>query len=140
MGDKHIRTLGNADGLFVPSYTEWLASAVIIHEGLWGAVAAMADALEYQCKDIFHVAVMSANVKANTIADTLDLIFPGIPRFTLFDQDPAGVAARLATLHVAKPILVTGAGHGKDYRDLIPEVRFERLADTVMRELKVLGL
>ena len=137
---KQIRSFGESEGLFVPHYTGWNPSALVIHEGPWGAIAAMWDAQEYKCRDIFSVAVLSANVKAATITSTLDLIFPGIPRFSLFDQDPAGVAARLAALHVAKPILVTGAGHGKDYRDLVPEVRFERLADTVMRELKARGL
>ena len=137
---KEIRSYGESEGLYVPHYTGWNPSALLMHEGPWGAVAAMWDAQEYKCTDIFSVAVLSASVRAATITSTLDLIFPGVPRFSLFDQDPAGVAARLATLHVAKPILITGAGFGKDYRDLIPEVRFERLADTVMRELKVLGL
>ncbi len=44
----------------------------------------------------------------------------------------------MATLKVAKPILITGAGDGKDYRDLVPELRFERLVDIVERELKAL--
>lgn len=136
--EKQIRNFGESEGLFVPHYACWNPSAVVIHEGPWGAIAAMWDTQEYKCRDIFSVAVLSASVKATTIISTLELIFPGVPRFSILDQDPAGVAARLATLHVAKPILITGAGHGKDYRDLAPEARFERLADIVMAELKVL--
>jgi|GEM_PF-3063994 len=147
LGDKKdcrsssdLRTVGESEGLLIPRYTGLNPSAVVVHEGPWGAIACHADARDYGNTDIFPVAVLSAGVKANTIKTTLDLIFPGVPRFSLYDQDPAGVAARLATLNVAKPILVTGAGPGKDYRDLIPGLRFERLVVTVMRELRVMGV
>jgi len=134
-----FRTVGEADGLLIPRYTGLNPSAVLIHEGPWGAIACHSDAMAYGNTDIFSVAVLSASVAASTIKSTLDLIFPGVPRFSLFDQDPAGVQARIETLHVAKPILVTGAGPGKDYRDLNQELRFERLVDVVVRELKKMG-
>jgi len=136
---KDFRTIGETEGLLIPRYTGLNPSAVVIHEGPWGAIACYADAQSYHNTDIFSVAVLNASVKASTIKSTLDLIFPGVPRLSLFDQDPAGVAARMAALNVAKPILVTGAGPGIDYRDLDPEVRFERLMDVVVRELKKLG-
>ncbi|MEI7781576.1 MAG: hypothetical protein WCJ18_06580 [Planctomycetota bacterium] len=131
-----IWNFGVADGLFLPSWTGLNLSALILHEGPWGAVAANYDAFEYGNRDIFSVAVLSANVRTETIASTLDLIFPGVPRFSIFDQDPAGVALRARTLDIAKPITIPGAGHGVDYRDLCPEVRFERLVNIIVRELK----
>jgi len=136
---KDFRTVGETEGLLIPRYTGLNPSAVVVHEGPWGAISCHADAQSYRNTDIFSVAVLNASVKATTIKTTLDLVFPGVPRLSLFDQDPAGVAARMATAGVAKPILVTGAGPGKDYRDLVPELRFERLIDVVVRELKQMG-
>jgi hypothetical protein len=133
---KEIRNYNSGDGLYVPPYTGWNPSAVIIHEGPWGAVAAMHEAYEYGSTEIFSVAIISAAVPAATVAYTLDLIFPGVPRFALTDQDPAGVAAREALWPVATPIMITGAGAGKDYRDLIPSLRFERLSEVIRIELK----
>lgn len=133
---KEIRNFNNGDGLFVPPYTGWNPSAVVIHEGPWGAVAAMWEAYDYGSTEIFSTATISASVSAATVASTLDLIFPGVPRFSLTDQDPAGVVAREALLRVATPIMITGAGSGKDYRDLIPGLRFERLSDALRMELK----
>jgi hypothetical protein len=136
----HIRVFGQSEGLFIPFFIGQNPSAVVIHEGPWGAVAATYEAIIYGNTEIFSVATLSASVSASTIKSTLDAIFPGVPRFSLFDQDPAGISARMATMSVAKPILITGAGPGKDYRDLIPELRFERLVDIVERELKSMGL
>jgi len=133
---KEIRTLGRGDGLFIPSYRGWNPAAVVIHEGPWGAACAMWDARNYGSRDIFSVAILHAGIPAFVVQDTLDLIFPGVPCFSLMDQDPAGVAARAALLSVAKPILITGAGPGKDYRDLIEEVRFERLSEILRAELR----
>ena len=135
----HIRVFGQSEGLFIPYFIGQNPSAVVIHEGPWGAVAATYEAIIYGNTEIFSVATLSASVSAATIQSTLDAIFPGVPRFSLFDQDAAGIAARMATMSVAKPILITGAGPGKDYRDLIPELRFERLMDIIERELKVMG-
>lgn len=136
--DHHIRVFGSADGLYLPGFIGINPKAVIIHEGPWGAVAANHDAMEFQDEDIFSLATLSSGVSAFTIKTTLDAIFPGIPRFSLFDQDPAGIFARMATSDVAKPILITGAGPGKDYRDLRPGVRFERLSEIVCAELKAM--
>jgi len=139
--DRHqIRMFGQANGLFIPHFIGQNPSAVVIFEGPWDAVAATFEADLFQRKDIFSVAILSAEVTAATIKSTLDMIFPGIPRFSHFDQDVAGIAARMATMSVAQPILITGAGPGKDYRDLIPEIRFERLVEIVRRELMALGL
>jgi len=137
--DQHqIRVFGKSDGLFIPHYIGQNPSAVVIHEGPWGAVAAAHEASIYGNTDLFSVATISAGVSAVTIKSTLDAIFPGVPRFSVFDQDDAGIAARMATMGVAKPILINGAGPGKDYRDLIAEVRFERLVGIIERELKVI--
>lgn len=129
---------GSADGLYIPTWAGFNLSALILHEGPWGAVAANYDAFECENRDILSVAVLSANVHSETIASTLDLIFPGVPRFSVFDQDPAGVALRARTLHLAKPITIPGAGYGVDYRDLMTEARFSRLLEVVMRELKLI--
>ena len=137
--DVHqIRVFGESEGLFLPYFIGRNPLAVVIHEGPWGAVAATNDALKFQNSDILSVATLSAGVSASTIKSTLDAVFPGVPRFSLFDQDPAGIFARMATMSVAKPILVNGAGDGKDYPDLIRDVRFERLVEIVARELKQL--
>jgi hypothetical protein len=133
-----VRTVGSADGLYIPPYTGVLPSAVVIHEGAWGAIAGMSDAHDYQSHEIFSVAVLSASVKPETIKTTLDLIFPGVPRFSVFDQDQAGIKLREKTLHIAKPITINGAGPGKDYRDLNSDFRFERLSEIIRAELKVL--
>lgn len=133
---KEIRNFKSADGLYIPPYTSWNPSAVVIHEGPWGAVAATWEAQEYGSFEIFSVAILSASVSVATVASTLDLIFPGVPRFTLTDQDPAGVVARETLLPIATPIMITGAGPGKDYRDLIPGLRFERLSEALRIELK----
>jgi hypothetical protein len=131
-----VRTIGSAEGLYIPPFIGVLPSAVVIHEGIWGAVAAMWDAYEYQSDEIFSVAVLSASTKPETIHSTLELIFPGVPRFSVFDQDTAGIKLREKTLIIAKPITVNGAGPGKDYRDLIPGLRFERLSEIIRVELK----
>ena len=136
---KDFRTVGETEGLFIPRYTGRNPMAVIIKEGIWDTITYESDAREYGNTDFFSVSVLNAGVKASTIKSTLDLIFPGVPRFSLYDQDPAGVAARLATLGVAKPILVSGAGPGKDYRSLTLGLRFERLVQVVVRELKQMG-
>jgi len=139
--DAHqIRVYGQAEGLFVPYWVGRNPSAVVIFEGPWDAVAAVHEAEMFNRPDLFSVATLSAGVAATTIQSTLEAIFPGVPRFSVFDQDPAGVLARLATKEIAKPLLVTAAGDGKDYRELTPELRFERLATIVDRELKVMGL
>jgi len=138
--DAHqIRVFGQAEGLFVPYFVGRCPITVVIFEGPWDAVAAMHEAEMFNRPDIFFVAVLSAGVTAATITSTLDAIFPGVPRFSVYDQDPAGIFARMATMAVAKPILINGAGMGKDYRDLVPEARFERLAEIIERELQVLG-
>lgn len=128
--------LGHADGLFVPSYVGLHPSAVIVGEGPWTSIALTWDAWSYGNRDLVSVGTLSAHVRPETIATTLDLLFPGVPRFSIFDQDPAGISLRERTLHIAKPITVSGAGSGHDYRDLIPEARFERLVEVVLRELK----
>ncbi len=133
-----VRTVGSAEGLYIPPFTGALPSAVVIHEGAWGAIAGMSDAHDYQSHEIFSVAVLSASVKPETIKITLDLIFPGVPRFSVFDQDQAGIKLREKTLHIAKPITINGAGPGKDYRDLNSDFRFERLSEIIRGELKVL--
>jgi hypothetical protein len=137
--DHHIRVFGSAEGLYLPGFIGLNPKAVVIHEGPWGAVAANHDAMAFQDEDVFSVSTLSASVSAFTIKTTLDAIFPGIPRFSLFDQDPAGIFARMATAEVAKPILINGAGPGKDYRELRPSVRFERLSEIIRAELKALG-
>lgn len=134
-----IRTLGSAEGIYTPSFTRILPSAIVAHEGAWGAIAATWDAEEYQSQEIFSVAALSASTRPETIQSTLGLIFPGVPRFSVFDQDPAGIKLRERTLEIAKPITISGAGQGKDYRDLIPGLRFERLSEIVRAELKLLG-
>ncbi len=134
-----IRTIGSAEGLYIPPCTGVLPSVVVIHEGAWGAIAATWDAEEYQSQEIFSVAALSASTRPETIQSTLSLIFPGVPRFSVFDQDPAGIKLREKTLDIAKPITISGAGQGKDYRDLIPGLRFERLSEIVRAELKLLG-
>ena len=136
-GDN-VRTFGKADSIYVPCYAAVNPCAIIIHEGPWGAIAANADAKEYGNADIFSVAVLSANFKVETLRATLELIFPGVPRFSLFDQDPAGVTAREKALQVAKPISIKGCGAGKDYRDIDPLFRFEALCEAVRKELKYL--
>lgn len=129
---------GHADGLFVPSYVGLHPSAVIIGEGPWTSIALTWDAWEYGNRDLVSVAVLSAQVRPETILKTVELLFPGVPRFSIFDQDPAGIRLRERTLDIAKPITIPGAGFGRDYRDLIPEVRFERLVEVVLRELRQL--
>ena len=54
------------------------------------------------------------------------------------DQDRAGIKLREKTLKIAKPITISGAGPGKDYRDLISGLRFERLSEIIRAELKKL--
>lgn len=130
--------LGHADGLFVPSYTSLHPSAVIVGEGPWTSIALTWDAWDYGNRDFVSVSVLSAHVRPVTIARTLDLLFPGVPRFSIFDQNLAGIRLRERTLDIAKPITVSGAGSGNDYRDLIPGIRFERLVEVVLRELKQL--
>ncbi len=132
-----LRMHGEADALYVACYTGVNPSAVVVHEGPWGAIAATHDANEYGNLDIFSVATLSASTKPETIRMTLDLLFPGVPRFSLFDQDPAGVHARAKAQRVLKPISIMGAGSGKDYRDLDPAFRFEGLCEAVRRELKL---
>ena len=109
---------------------------IVIHEGPWGAIAANYDAHEYGNHGLVSVAVASARTRPRKITRTLDVIYPGVPRFALLDQDPAGISARKYIGGVAQLILVTGAGEGKDYRDLEPALRFEALADSVMRAFK----
>jgi len=131
--------VGETEGLFVPPFKGRNPVAIIITEGPWDAVAIHSDALVYGNRDIFAVAALNAGVKATTIQSTLDLIFPGVPRFSVFDQDTAGVTARATTGSVATPLLVTGAGDGKDYRELDSEFRFERLVDLVRLAIKAGG-
>ena len=133
-----IRTVGSAEGLYIPPYKGVLPSALVLHEGVWGAITAMWDAYEYQSDEIFSVAVLSASIRPETIQNTLNLIFPGVPKFSVFDQDQAGIKLRERTLDIAKPITINGAGPGKDYRDLYSDLRFERLSEIIRGELKKL--
>ncbi len=136
---QHIRTFGESEGLFIPHYYGRHPMAIVAHEGPWDAVACNHDARVFQNMDVLSVAIISASVTAYTIRTTLDAVFPGVPRFSLFDQDDAGILARMATSAVIKPILVNGAGYGKGFDDLNRHVRFECLVDVVERELKLLG-
>ena len=135
---EHIRAYGAADALYIPVNVGVRPSAIVCHEGPWGAIAANHDALEYVNSELLSVATLSANVRPETIRVTLDLLFPGVPLFSFFDQDPAGIHARAKAQHVLKPISITGAGSGKDYRDLDPTFRFEQLCEAVRKELKLL--
>ena len=127
---EFIRNVGQ-EGIYVPGFKGSNPVAVVIHEGPWGAIAANHDAHEYPNHDLISVAAASAHTKPRTIRETMDAIFPGVPRFALFDQDSAGIHAREALKGIAQPILITGAGEGKDYRDLDPALRFERLVDVI---------
>ena len=133
-----VRTIGSSEGLYIPPFEASQPSALVVHEGAWGAIAGMHDSWEYQSDEIFHVAVLSANVNPETITQTLDVIFPSVPRFSLFDQDRAGIKLREKTLKIAKPITICGAGPGKDYHDLFSGLRFERLSEIIRAELKKL--
>ena len=135
---ENIRTLGSADAYYIPTFKARNPCVVVIHEGPWGAVAANTDATEYGNADIFSMAILSAEFNQGTLKATLDLIFPGVPRFSLFDQDVAGVHAREKALPVAKPISLQGCGNGKDYRDCDSLFRFEALCEAVRKELKLL--
>jgi len=134
----HIRMHGEADAIYIPVIAGVRPSAVVVHEGPWGAIAANHDACGYGNSEVISIATLSANVRPETIRITLDLLFPGVPRFSLFDQDPAGIRARARAQHVLKPISITGAGPGKDYRDLDQDFRFEQLCESVRKELKLL--
>lgn len=133
-----IQAIGEADGLYLPAFIGWHPSAIVIHEGPWGAIVNHHEGQEYGSQEVFPVAVISASARPETIRRTLDLIFPGVPRFSVFDQDYAGIKLREKTQHIAKPVTISGAGQGKDYRDLIPGYRFERLSEIIRAELKVL--
>lgn len=134
---EYIRNIGQ-DGIYTPNVKGSNPDFVVIHEGPWGAIAANYDAHEYGNHTLVSVAVASARTSPKKIQKTLDLIYPRVDRFALLDQDPAGISARRYIGGVAKLILVTGAGEGKDYRDLEPALRFEALADAVMRAFKAL--
>jgi hypothetical protein len=127
---EYIRNVGQ-EGVYIPEFKAINPSAVVIHEGPWGAIAAHYDAKEYNNHELISVAAASANTKPQTIQGTLDAIFPGVPRFAFFDQDPAGIKAREALKGIAQPFLVTGAGSGKDYRDLDPDLRFEAFVRSI---------
>jgi hypothetical protein len=134
----HIRMYGEADAIYIPASTGVRPSALVCHEGPWGAIAANYDALEYGNSELLSVSTLSANVRPETICTTLDLQFPGVPRFSFFDQDTAGIHARAKAQPVMKPISILGAGSGKDYRDLEPAFRFEQMCEAVRKELKLL--
>lgn len=131
----YIRNIGQ-EGIYTPNMKASNPDFIVIHEGPWGAIAANYDAYEYGNHGLVSVAMASARTTPKKIQRTLDVIYPGVPRFAFLDQDQAGIAARKDIGGVAKLIMVSGAGDGKDYRDLIPDLRFEALADSVMRAFK----
>jgi len=131
----YIRNIGQ-EGIYTPNVKASNPDFIVVHEGPWGAIAANYDAHEYDNHSLVSVALASVRTTPKKLTRTLDIIYPGVPRFALLDQDPAGISARESIGGVAKLILVSGAGEGKDYRDLLPELRFEALADSVMRAFK----
>lgn len=133
----YIRNIG-LEGIYTPNVKASNPDFIVIHEGPWGAIAANYDAYEYGNHGLVSVAMASARTSPKKIQKTLDVRYPGVPCFAFLDQDPAGISARKYIGGIAKLILVTGAGAGKDYRYLEPALRFEALADSVMRAFKEL--
>ncbi len=133
--DATRKTVGEA-GVYITS-TRLQPSTVIVFAGVWDAVSAGWDALQNGSEDRYVFASVPDGFNPAILRDTLDTLFPGVPRLIVSDQDPSGQKARKRFAKIGTLAILPGVGLAKDYRDADPKKRWVALLEGIERALTV---
>ncbi|WP_243301278.1 hypothetical protein [Geothrix oryzisoli] len=128
------KTVGEA-GIYVTN-PKAQPTAVIVLTGLWDAVAAAYDALGAGDPARYVFASCPDCMDPNILRDTLETLYPGVPRLIITDQDPSGQKARKKFAKVGTLAILPGTGLAKDYREADPKKRWAALLDGIERALE----
>lgn len=110
-------------------------TAVLAFAGLFDAVTAAWDAFQEGSFERYAFVAYSDGTNANLLRDTLEALFPGVPRLIVSDQDPSGQKTRSKFAKAGTLAILPGAGLAKDYRDAEPKKRWAALMDGVERAM-----
>lgn len=131
--DANRKTVGEA-GIYVANPTAQ-PTAVIAFAGLWDAVAAAWDAFEDGDPDRYAFAAYNDGTNPELLKNTLETLFPGVPRLIVSDQDPSGQKTRKRFSKVGTLAILPGTGLAKDYREADPKKRWSALLDGIEKAL-----
>ena len=131
--DATRKTVGDA-GVYITS-TRLQPFTVVVFTGVWDAVSAAWDALQNGSDYRYAFASVPDGFNPIILRDTLETIFPGVPRLIVSDQDGSGQKARKRFARVGTLAILPGVGLAKDYRDADPKKRWSALLQGIERAL-----